>query len=67
MKNLKKRNPKLFKFYKALFEAKTNVSKALIQNYLNCIETPKLTKEQSQKCEGVIIVEKLVKVLKKNA
>ena len=54
-------------FYKALFEAKTNVSKALIQNYLNCIETPKLTKEQSRKCEGVIIEEKLLKALKKNA
>ena len=30
------------------------------------IETPKLTKEQSQKCEGVIIIEeKLLKALKK--
>ena len=35
----------LFKFYKALFEPKINVSNALIQDYLNRIEIPKLTKE----------------------
>ena len=42
MKNLSKEiNPELLKFNKALFEAKTNVSKALIQNYLNCILRPR--------------------------
>ena len=38
----------LLKFYEALFEPKINVSNALIQDYLNCIETAKLTKDQSQ-------------------
>ena len=42
-------NNELFKFYKALFEPKINVSNALIQDYLNRIEIPKLTKEKSQK------------------
>ena len=40
-------NTKLFKFYKALFEPKINGPNALIQDYLNRIEIPKLTKEQS--------------------
>ena len=39
-------NTELFKFYKGLFESKINVSNALIQDYLNRIEIPKLTKEQ---------------------
>ena len=47
-------NTELFKFYKALFEPKINVSNASIQDYLNRIEIPKLTTEQSQKCEGEI-------------
>ena len=58
-------NTELFKFYKALFEPKVNVPNALIQDYLNRLEIPKLTKEQSQKCEGTITEEKLVKALKK--
>ena len=58
-------NTELFKFYKALFEPKINISNGLIQEYLNHIEIPKLTKEQSQKCEGVITVKELLKVLKK--
>ena len=58
-------NTELFKFYKALFEPKINVSNALIQDYLNRIEIPKLTKEQSQKCEGEITEEELLKALKK--
>ena len=58
-------NTELFKFYKALFEPKINLSNALIQDYLNRIEIPKLTKEQSQKCEGVITEEELLKALKK--
>ena len=37
----------------------------LIQDYLNCIEIPKLTKEQSQKCEGMMTEEELLKGLKK--
>ena len=61
----KKKNTELFKFYKALFEPKINVSNALIQDYLNRIEILKLTKEQSQKCEGVITEEELLKALKK--
>ena len=44
-------NIELFKFYKALFEPKLNLSNALIQHYLNRIEILKLTKEKSQKCE----------------
>ena len=58
-------NTKLFKFYKTLFEPKINVSNELIQDYLNRIEIPILTKEQSQKCEGVITEEELLKALKK--
>ena len=54
MTHEKERNTKLFKFYKGLFEPKINVSNALIQDYLNCIEIPKLTKRQSQKYEQVI-------------
>ena len=50
-------NTKLFKFYKTLFEPKINVSNELIQDYLNRIEIPILTKEQSQKREGVITEE----------
>ena len=45
--------------------AKLNVSNALIQDYLNRIEIPKLTKEQSQKCEEVITEKELLKALKK--
>ena len=52
-------------FYKALFEPKINVSNALIQDYLNRIQIPKLTKEQLQKCEGKITEEELLKALKK--
>lgn len=44
-------NTELFTFYKAPFEPKSKVSYALIQDYLNCIEISKLTKEQSQRCE----------------
>ena len=58
-------NAELFKFYKALLEPKINLSNALIQDYLNRIEISKLTKEQSQKCEGVITEEELLKDLKK--
>ena len=42
-----------------------NVSNALIQDYLNPIEIPKLTKEQSRKCEGEITEEDFLKALKK--
>ena len=63
--NAKEINTELFKFYKALFEPKINVSNALIQDYLNRTEIPKLTKEQSQKCEGEITEEELLKALKK--
>ena len=48
-----------------LFEPNMNLSNALIQDYLNCTEIPKLTKEQSQKYEGKITEEELLKVLKK--
>ena len=54
MTHEKERNTKLFKFYKGIFEPKINVSNALIQDYLNCIEIPKLIKRQSQKYEQVI-------------
>ena len=47
-----------------LFEPKINVSNALIQDYLNRIEIPKLTIEQSQRCERVITEEELLKGLK---
>ena len=57
-------NTELFKFYKMLFEPKINISNALIQEYLNHIEMPKLTKEQSQKCERVITEGELLKALK---
>ena len=40
-------NTELFMFYKVLFETKIHVSNALIQDYLNHTEIPKLTKEQS--------------------
>ena len=52
-------NIELFKFYKALIEPKINISNTHIQDYLNRIEIPKLTKEQSQRCEGVITEEEL--------
>ena len=58
-------NTELFKFYKVLFEPKINLSNALIQDNLNYIEIPKLTKEQPQKCEGEITEKKLLKALKK--
>ena len=48
-----------------LFEPNRNLSNALIQDYLNCTEIPKLTKEQSQKYEAKITEEELLKVLKK--
>ena len=38
---------------------------ALIQDYLNRIAIPKLTKKQSQKCEGEITEKELLKALKK--
>ena len=58
-------NTELSKFYKPLFEPKINVSNALIQNYLNRIKIPKLTEEKSQRCEGVISEEELLKAWKK--
>ena len=58
-------NTELFKICKVLFKPKINVSNALIWDYLNRIEIPTLTKEQSQKCEGVITEEELLKALKK--
>ena len=48
-----------------LFEPKINASIALIQDYSNRIVIPKLTKEQSQKCEGEITEEELLKTLQK--
>ena len=42
-----------------------NVSNALIQDYLNRIEISKLTKVQSQKCDGEIAEGELLKALKK--
>ena len=54
----------MFKFYKALLKPIINVPNALTQDYLNCIEISKLTKEQSQKCEGEITEEELLKALK---
>ena len=41
-----------------------NASNALIQDYLKRIEFAKLTKEQSQKCEGEVTEEELLKALK---
>ena len=58
-------NTELFKFYKALFEPKINVSNALIQDYLNCTKSLKLTKEQLQKCEEEITEEEILIALKK--
>ena len=55
----------MLKFYKALFKPKISVSNVLIQDYLNRIEIPKLTKEQSQKCQGEIIEEEHIKTLSK--
>ena len=52
-------NTELIKFYKALIEPKINISNTHIQDYLNRIEIPILTKEQSQRCEGVITEEEL--------
>lgn len=52
-------NTELFKFSKALFEPKINISNTHIQDYLNRIEIPKLTKEQLQRCEWVITEEEL--------
>ena len=60
----KKINTEPFKFYKGLSEPKINVSNALTQDYLNCIEIPKLKKEQLQRCEGVITEEELLKTTK---
>ena len=48
-----------------LFEPIISVSNALIQDHLNRIKIPKLTKEQSQKCEREIIEEELLEALKK--
>ena len=48
-----------------LFLSNYVLSNALIQDYLNRNEILKLTKEQSQKCEGVITKEELLKALKK--
>ena len=53
-------NTELLKFYKVLFEPIISVSNALIQDHLNRIKIPKLTKEQSQKCEREIIEEELL-------
>ena len=61
----KERNAELFKFYKGLFEPKISVSNALIEDCFNRTEIQKLTKEQSQKCEGVITEEELLKALRK--
>ena len=55
----------LFEFYKTLFEPKINASNALIQDYVNRNEIPKLTKEQSQRYEGVITENELLKVFLK--
>ena len=44
---------------------KINVPNPLIQDYLNRIEILKLTQEQSQKCEGLITEEKLLKAWEK--
>ena len=41
------------------------MSNALIQDYLNRVEIPKLTKEQSQKCDGEIAEGELLKAFKK--
>ena len=59
-------NTELFKFYKALFEPKINVSNALIQDYLDHVEILKLNKEQSQKYDGKITEDELLKALKKS-
>ena len=48
-----------------LFEPKINASNALIQDYVNRNEIPKLTKEQSQRYEGVITENELLKVFLK--
>ena len=40
-------------------------SNLLIQDYLNHIEVPKLTKEKTQNCEGEITEEELLTALKK--
>ena len=58
-------NTEVFKFSKALFEPKISVSNTLIQDYVNGIDTLKLVKEQSQRCEGVITEGELLKALKK--
>ena len=55
----------MFEFYKALFERKINIPNTSIQDYLNRTEIPKLTQDQSQKCEREITEEELLKALKK--
>ena len=62
---MKKVNIELFKFCKALFEPKRKVANVLVQDYLNCIEIPKLTEQKQQKCIGLITEEELLKALKK--
>ena len=64
--NEKEINTDLFKFYKALLEPKIGVSNALIQDYLNSIEIPKLTKEELQKCEGEKELSKALRKMPKN-
>ena len=49
-----KQNKQIFSFYQSLFSRQVQVQTDKIDAYLDNIPLPKLTKEQTLSCEGII-------------
>ena len=57
-------NNELYRFYKNLFKENLNTSKEAIFSFLENINLPTLTNEQTLECEGIISETELLKALK---
>ena len=55
---------KIFSFYQSLFSRKVQFKTDIIEVYLENIPLPKLTNEQTLKCEGIISEDEVFKSLK---
>ncbi len=53
------------KFYRNLYKKKTNFDKQKLHEFLNDVNIPKLSKEDADKCEGLVTVNECMNALKK--
>ena len=57
-------NKQIFSFYQSLFSCKVQFQTDIIEAYLDNIQLPKLTNEQTLSCEGIVSEDEVFKSLK---